>query len=987
MKINIKKYIITFFILIVTFVIGAEQKIPNIMVLENPVKEVTTIEGLKNKEVAEMNIKVKKRDIEEIEGIETKDGFEFTFSKDNINPSEKIVAVGDINEISEKKLNIKKIDQSLNEVITEDQDNIILKIPKDNKIDTVYFFKYNNLNKQIVKLYKGKMWNREKYSRPDSDINRIPIEIILKRDSNGNLLTQTHMIWERKLSLDNIRRLKSVSSGYEDKKITIKKSLPYTTTSEIEVVLDSKFEIEGNGSLNVFYSNVDFGKDGGFEKNDKFFNMKILEVRDLRSNDGRFYENYIMYNSRIYHTFRAKIEDKSQGNYDKKIGLYESKRGEGQIATMIDNVGSSYGNSAPIRFIVQRDSKDIRVTVEEKKLRPLVPGQERPRKRLGFGDLKEFEEVLGYHSITKPLNYTLDNLTPGGTIEINNDGLIFHKDLKSGIYKVRIKWQTEGGTPINGANGDILTISYQKDETTNAKLDLSDFSVGSYGKWAPMTAGKAQSIEGDPYIINIRGYLPEVRDMFDRSKVAKLDIFIKEDGISLPKVTVNGIENSRIVAELENNIVGYESNGDLFITKKKKSKKTYIYGIHAYDKNNNKLGSCSLEVINDKPIDMGPVAFSFDERLYSKHVGWFDKNGQKYSNIPISLKDINNYEELVRFSNSNFKYPQGINLTAEGVVGLTKKSEVTGKGFIYGPVGTTVGDVIIPDKVLSEDDFNRKLYVLNNDNLGQGGFSIRNKFEYIGNDNKYYFTEVIEVRGHVNAKVVLGGGRIDLSNIKTIGAVHSFSKNLKPGIYKNSGAELNLFSGNLPQTQGYKKENIVDNLEIIVNGGIPFNVAGNSYENENYRITLNKDNGDFEVEKLNIDNLYDDNISISYNYKDIKLGEFNLNIKNQGIFFEIIGDDSINFGEIIQGKDSEIDGKIIVKNLNSKRIVKVEENTNRLLKMKKKGSSILLNVYRTITLLRKETEAPIEIRMTAKPKPDQYVGEYEGELNLFIYIE
>ena len=45
MKINIKKYIITFFILIVTFVIGAEQKIPNIMVLENPIKEVTTIEG------------------------------------------------------------------------------------------------------------------------------------------------------------------------------------------------------------------------------------------------------------------------------------------------------------------------------------------------------------------------------------------------------------------------------------------------------------------------------------------------------------------------------------------------------------------------------------------------------------------------------------------------------------------------------------------------------------------------------------------------------------------------------------------------------------------------------------------------------------------------------------------------------------------------------------------------------------------------------
>lgn len=984
MKINIKKYIITFFILIVTFVIGAEQKIPNIMVLENPVKEVTTIEGLKNKEVAEMNIKVKKRDIEEIEGIETKDSFEFIFSKDKIDPSEKIVAVRDINEVSEKKLNIKKIDQSLNEVITEDQDNVILKIPKDNKINTVYFFKYNNLNKQIVKLYKGKMWNREKYIRPDSDINSIPIEIILKRDSNGNLLTQTHMIWERKLSLDNISKLKSASSGYEDKKITIKKSSPYVTTSEIEVVLDSKLEIEGNGSLNISYSSVDFGKDGGLERNDKFFNMKILSVRDLRSNDGRFYYDYIMYNSRIYHTFRAKIENKNQGNYDKNIGLYESKR-EGSFSTWIDNMGSSYGNSAPIRFIAQRDSKNVRVTVKERNLRPLFPGQVRPKKRLNFSDLKELENI-GYHSVTEQLKYTLENLTPGGTIEIDRNGFLFHKDLKPGIYEVRIKLQTDRGTPINGINGDLITISYQKDQSISAKLDLSEFSVGSYGKWQPMTTGKAQSVEGDPYVMDIVGYLPDVRNAFYKSAVASLSVNIAEDGVFQERITVNGTEGSRIVAELENNTLGFESNGDFFITKKKKSKKTYGYGIEAFDKNGNSLGYYSLGIINDKPIDMGRVVYSIDERLYPKHIGWFDKNGQKFSSIPANFKNIDNYEELINYYTSRFSYPHGVTLTAEGIVGLTKKSEVNGKGFIYGTPGTTKGDTIIPNNVNSEEDFGQKLYVLNNDDIISGR-SITHKLEYIGSDNKYYFIELFEARG--NQKVASGGGRIDLSNIKTIGAVHSFSKNLKPGIYKNSGAELNLFSGNLPQTQGYKKENIVDNLEIIVNGGIPFNVAGNSYENKNYRITLNKDNGDFEVEKLNIDNLYDDNISISYNYKDIKLGEFKLNIKNQGIFFEIIGDESINFGEIIQGKDSVIDGKIIVKNLNSKKIVNVEENMNNILfnMTHKNSSSVKLRVYKTITLEKKGTEVPINIKLIASPKEDQYIGEYKGELNLFIYIE
>ncbi|MHA4990486.1 hypothetical protein [Cetobacterium somerae] len=983
MKINIKKYIITFFILIVTFVIGAEQKIPNVMVLENPVKEVTTIEGLKNKEAAEMNIKVKKRDIEEIEGIETKDGFEFTFPKDKMDASEKIIAIKDIDRISENRLDTKKIAQSLNVDIIENQNNFVLNIPKSDNLNTVYFIKYNDINKSLVKVYKGEIKNFERDMV--ADVNRVPIEIILKRDSNGNIVSQDYIFWDRKLSNDKVRGLKSLSNGYEDKKIIIKKTGEYSPTSEIEVVLDSKLEIEGYKSLDVYYSKVDFGKDGGFEKNDKFFNMKILSVDGLRSRDGHFQHDYIMYNSSIYHTFRAKIESTNQGNYDKSIGLYEVRR-EGYFDTTLYDRHHSYGNQAPLRFIAQRDSKNIRITVKEKDLKPVTTGLIHSRNYLSFTALKEFKEILGYYNIglNQPLNYTLENLTPGGTIEIQKGGgLLFHKDIKTGIYEVRIKLQTDSGTSINGINGDIIAISYENDRPTRAKLDLSEFSVGSYGKWRPMTTGKAQSIEGDPYIMDIMGYLPEVRNAFYKSAVASLSVNIVEDGVFQERITVNGTEGSRIAAELENNTLGFESNGDFFITKKKKSKKTYGYGIVAFDKNGNSLGSYSLDIINDKPIDMGAVFYGIDERLYPKHVGWFDKNGQKFSSIPTNFKNIDNYEEVTQYVNSRFSYPHGVTLTAEGIVGLTKKSEVNGKGFIYGTPGTTKGDTIIPDNVTSEEDFGQKLYVLNNDDIVSGR-SITHKLEYIGSDNKYYFIESREGRG--NEKVASGVGIIDLSKIKTIGAVHSFSKKLKPGKYTNNGAELSI-TRNLPQTQGYKKENIVNNLDIIVNGGAPLNVVGNSYENDNYRITLNKDSGDLEVEKLNIDNLYNDTIDITYKYQDIKLGDFRLIVKNEGIFFEIIGDDSINFGEIIQGKDSEIDGKIIVKNLNSKRIVKVEQNANRLLKMKKKGTGILLTVWKTITLLREETEAPIEIRMTAKPKPDQYVGEYEGELNLFIYIE
>ena len=126
---------------------------------------------------------------------------------------------------------------------------------------------------------------------------------------------------------------------------------------------------------------------------------------------------------------------------------------------------------------------------------------------------------------------------------------------------------------------------------------MTDFLVNSYGKWKPMSTGNSQSIEGDPYIMKIGGRLPDIRNLFGQSEVVKLVVEIQENGVKLPTVTVNGIENSRIVVNLENNTLGFESNGDFFITKNKKSKKVFKYGIYAYNKNGDQVGhinSCLL---------------------------------------------------------------------------------------------------------------------------------------------------------------------------------------------------------------------------------------------------------------------------------------------------------------------------------------------------------------------------------------------------------
>lgn len=984
MKINIKKYIITFFILIVTFVIGAEQKIPNVMVLENPVKEVTTIEGLKNKEAAEMNIKVKKRDIEEIEGIETKDGFEFTFPKDKMDASEKIIAINNTGDFSDSKVKAKLMNQSIDTTFNDNKDNFILKMSKENDFSNIYFVKYNDLTKEVTKLYKGKI----QVKAPSNIgfiryVNHIPIEVLLKLDSKGEIKNKKFSIWNRRLAAEEIEKSTGISRGEENKQIRVKKMTGFVSNEEMVATITNYLELEGTSEIeDPIPSKVDYGSNGKFEKTPNSFYLKALKASGLRSPGATYVRGY----SKMYQTFEGEVD--TSNSKIESVGVFETK-GEGNVdfshfysyGQYERSVSTGNWHTTPVRFVIQRESKNLNLVV-------------RPNDLLGDNSLSfsKLKSILGYDPYRREssVRYTLENITPGADFKMamNNltyNGILFPKNIKAGVYKIRIYWKTESGTPINGPDGDVLTINFQKNDYLRAKLDLTEFSVGTFGKWRPMASGEgAQTSEGAPYSMDIIGNLPDIRNISGKSEVVKLLVGVTKDGVEQPQVTVHSAENSRIVVELEDNILGYESNGDFFITKKKKSKKTYVYRIFAYDKNGRNVASINqLEVINDKPIDIGRVVYSIDERLYPKHIGWFDKNGQKFSSIPANFKNIDNYEELINYYTSRFSYPHGVTLTAEGIVGLTKKSEVNGKGFIYGTPGTIKGDTIIPDNVTSEEDFGQKLYVLNNDNIASGT-SITHKLEYIGSDNKYYFIEVFEARG--NQKVASGGGGIDLSKIKTIGAVHSFSKKLKPGKYTSNGAELSI-TGNLPQTQGYKKENIVNNLDIIVNGGAPLNVVGNSYENDNYRITLNKDSGDLEVEKLNIDNLYNDTIDITYKYQDIKLGDFRLNVKNEGIFFEIIGDDSINFGEIIQGKDSEIDGKIIVKNLNSKRIVKVEENTNRRLKMKKKDSSILLNVYETITLLRKETEAPIEIRMTAKPKPDQSVGEYEGELNLYIYIE
>ena len=237
----------------------------------------------------------------------------------------------------------------------------------------------------------------------------------------------------------------------------------------------------------------------------------------------------------------------------------------------------------------------------------------------------------------------------------------------------------------------------------------------------------------------------------------------------------------------------------------------------------------------------------------------------------------------------------------------------------------------------------------------------------------------------------LGNGKIDITSIPE-NTVYSFTKTSTGNIGAIENIKINLIltSGKLPQTQGIRKENIVDGLKVTINGGREENIEGQSYtKNPNYDILLDSSTGNLQIKKKRKGDKLTDKVKIVYLYKNIELGEFTLEITNKNSSsFEIIGDDIIDFGEIVQGENSRIQSKIIIKNLDSRKIVKVTLNDAKPPKMvMKKDASISFPVEGTVSLLKQGVEVPIEVDVTAKPKVDSPVGEYTGDLDLYIYIE
>lgn len=148
-------------ILMNSFAFGQEKEAPNILIIDNPYKEVKTVQADKNRDHGQMDISVNKINITDIQGIAIlkdiiayipKDNEESTDSNDNY------LIVNSLDDLDQLDSNIrrKKRNIALNKLtlMTTDEKNNIVKIENGSNKQNNFIIKLNNNSNEIKKVYK-----------------------------------------------------------------------------------------------------------------------------------------------------------------------------------------------------------------------------------------------------------------------------------------------------------------------------------------------------------------------------------------------------------------------------------------------------------------------------------------------------------------------------------------------------------------------------------------------------------------------------------------------------------------------------------------------------------------------------------------------------------------------------------------------------------------------------------------------------------------
>lgn len=172
------------------------EEIPNVLIMDNPKREVTTIETIKERERAELNLKVKKISSEEITPYINLEKRLMAFNIEDIENNDNFYLTDDTKIFNERsnKLNIKEQNFKLQEINLEKK-AVIFKFDDLNR--NLYLVRYNKENKSLKKLYKTKSGSIKYIEEIKGELllsftqEYMPYEIInFSSKNNKNFLTK-----------------------------------------------------------------------------------------------------------------------------------------------------------------------------------------------------------------------------------------------------------------------------------------------------------------------------------------------------------------------------------------------------------------------------------------------------------------------------------------------------------------------------------------------------------------------------------------------------------------------------------------------------------------------------------------------------------------------------------------------------------------------------------------------------------------------------
>lgn len=979
------KFLIIFYTIFTSNLYSSTSEIPNEKVFDNPKKEVTTVEAKKNKEHAEMNIKVNKLSIQKIEGYDIGNGKTQYF------------------------------------IPKEEKENKLLKNLTNNTENQYLIFE----TKEQLSDYL----NKNKKAKKKRDIAN-PIQYEVMQDENQTMLTVNSNNDVYILDNKNNVYFGSVFSR-NDKFVQImvfgadENWLKYTyNTSRRERVYSLKSKrgakIFLTSELNVFESAKTLYIADGWGKNEHRARVGFIGGQDPGSsvtlNNGTLnfaydYGGVSYYTGKTppnsYCTIPLNMKDRRinlVGNVNilenSEINFYEAARNCG-----VD--GQWYRRGLEVSSILRLNEPNWPARVQQGHLIMLDVYGKKDFRRYVWDNLSTDitinvnKEYIPNATVIKPndsidvqyTHFSSNTIKMGSYTAGGNGNVDIYNELRS-TYSPYFKFvcsdepglelynysSTEGLRPNIRIKSDIK-LGGTREKKVTAYLVVGGFPWGTeynlreYNITLRVTGLQAElrtlnlikAIPNKEYTINLGdgiGKTQEYTSNFNLdSNIHQISLGsgLNLSGVSRAELWVNGscISSNNYNGNSYN--VRLEGISTLKITKKNYSETSPLPIIlKLYNSSGRIERVYQIDVTNIRATINNSYNAEIDPRFFKVMQDKQERNlyyngyinGNNYSALfnqsgTISLPNIQSIASI----GDNYNLQNNSSLVTYNGYGFTKgQSPLNGYKDLNG----------LSLKSSKTTDTVNLLYLGTDDNYRSFNLSLTNNSRDMN-------------------KVYSGQGNINLSNANK-GQSYTFTK----GSINNDNSGLILNSGGEFVTTGTSFNSNSDIVNRITVNGDSANIQNKTYNNQEIKVELGENK--LIITKLK-DKIIPKTLKIDYYYNELLLGTYTLRITNTDQISNVIidGINTFDFGSLLPGSSQTLNGQFTISSP-SQTVSRVDIPTNA--NMTKEGgdnSTIPL----TITSNTEQVEGKVKgnISVTANVPTKATTGTYSGTIDLTVTIE